>query len=652
MRRLAYALLAATWVAGIWIWFHRTPDAAPPKPVEPSVPALGVSSADPAKLDAAAAPRRPPTARHRQQVRGASPDEPVTVLHVRSSVGLPLIEVEGSVPGGEWERAGVLGDTLELEPGFSSFLLRAAGHLPLEVRHEMREVVLEPDALLTLEAPHIRSWAQDVRALRDPDWVIGGAEWSRADAARRSGALAEFPDADHLLFAFSPSVIASEFPGDADLSFARADGSQVRLRVHATSGLRATWRVPPADLANCAPLDVRIEGTSPDSSWTHLRLQRLDPASSAPQREDYAWGSVEIARGEAPSFADPLHGRPKDAHLDAVALGARFLLCGQDADEHYGSICFVHDGNARTLVLQVPLVIRGMAVDAKDSKPIFHTQVCVVPDDPSTARAWRGEDFGFGVDGGLFEIRLPHDWARVQCAALDPPERFLLDVCAAGHRSRRVVIERDGRREIDVGVVGLERNLTPIVIGDSEFHPQLSVDVEGLSFADRPEEQWGVAHAIYVPNDEREIELAVESGSDAADPLVRCRDLISGEATTRPFARKLGEKLLMALGPEPLALSLGAEGKYRMLPRSVRRVSIECAELPKDGVAWTLGWRGGGTWAGFRHVVSKGAVMEAVALPEMATELWWSAGEAPPDLCKRPGGVLVLSQGAQSLVLR
>ncbi len=652
MRRIAYVLLALIWVAGIWIWFHRTPDAPLPKPVEPGVPAVEPAPAVVAKLDAPAPPRRPPTARHRQQVRGASLDEPVTVLHVRSSVGLPLIEVEGSVPGGEWERAGVLGDTLELEPGFSSFLLRAAGHLPLEVRHEMREVVLEPDALLTLEAPHIRSWAQDVRTLRDPDWVIGGAEWSRADAARRSGALAEFPDADHLLFAFSPSVIASEFPGDADLSFARADGSQVRLRVHATSGLRATWRVPPADLANCAPLDVRIEGTSPDSSWTHLRLQRLDPASSAPQREDYAWGSVEIARGEAPSFADPLHGRPKDAHLDAVALGARFLLCGQDADEHYGSIDFVHDGTARTLVLQAPVVLRGMAVDALDSKPILQTQVRVGPEDSSEAREWIAEDIDFGGEDGRFEIRLPQDWARARSAAVEAPEKLVLELCAAGHRSRRVAIERNGRREIDVGALVLERNGNPIVIADGGNQPQLAVEAEGLSFADRPEEQWGVAHAFYVPDDQREIELAIADGADLAEPLVRCRDLVLGEATARAFTRKLGEKLLITLDGEALALSLGPEGKYHMLPRSARRVSVECAELPKDGGTWTLGWRGGGTWAGFRRVSAKGAVTDAVVLPEMATELWWSAGEAPPELCKRPGSTLVLTQGAQSLVLR
>jgi hypothetical protein len=200
--------------------------------------------------------------------------------------------------------------------------------------------------------------------------------------------------------------------------------------------------------------------------------------------------------------------------------------------------------------------------------------------------------------------------------------------------------------------VSLEGNRTPIVIADSEFQPQFSVDVEGLSFADRPEERWAVAHAMYVPDDEREIELAVEDGPDAAEPLVRCRDLVSGEESARPFVRRLGETLLMALGPEPLALSLGADGKYHMLPRSVRRVAIECAELPKDGGAWTLGWRGGGTWAGFRHVGSKGAVVEAVALPEMATELWWSAGEAPPELCKRAGGVLALSSSPQTLVLR
>src|SRR5690349_22233108 len=100
MRRFAYVLLALIWIAGIWIWFHGRPDAPAPKPLAPSVPALEEESTTVAKLDAAETPRKPPITRQRRPIPSARAEEPVTVLHVRSSVGLPLIEVEGRVADG------------------------------------------------------------------------------------------------------------------------------------------------------------------------------------------------------------------------------------------------------------------------------------------------------------------------------------------------------------------------------------------------------------------------------------------------------------------------------------------------------------------------------------------------------------------------
>jgi hypothetical protein len=130
-----------------------------------------------------------------------------------------------------------------------------------------------------------------------------------------------------------------------------------------------------------------------------------------------------------------------------------------------------------------------------------------------------------------------------------------------------------------------------------------------------------------------------------------CWNLVSGEITARPFVAQLGELLLLGAGGEALAFRRGELGHYHQIPRTLHNVTVQCAKLPEAGV-WTLGWRGGGTWAGFRIVNKHGEVAAGLALPEIATELWWSAGEAPPELCKRQGGALALSNGPQSLVLR
>src|SRR5690242_21551282 len=133
MRRFAYVLLALIWIAGIWIWFQRAPDAGPGPSVPPSVPALEAQPVPAAKLDSAAAPRKLPTARHRQRIPAPSGEATPAIVRVKSSVGLPLLWVEVSVAGEDWQRVDLPESGLEVELEAYPLRVRAAGHLETDV---------------------------------------------------------------------------------------------------------------------------------------------------------------------------------------------------------------------------------------------------------------------------------------------------------------------------------------------------------------------------------------------------------------------------------------------------------------------------------------------------------------------------------------
>src|SRR5262245_8993245 len=131
MKRLAYALLAMIWIAGIWIWMR-------PEPQERATPALQpCASAEQATLSEANAkpgapsPHAPlaPAARHRQRVASDAEAVPLARLRVKSSVSLPLLYVEVSIAGEDWIEVDLPEEGLEVEPSAYPLRVRAAGHL-------------------------------------------------------------------------------------------------------------------------------------------------------------------------------------------------------------------------------------------------------------------------------------------------------------------------------------------------------------------------------------------------------------------------------------------------------------------------------------------------------------------------------------------
>jgi hypothetical protein len=230
---------------------------------------------------------------------------------------------------------------------------------------------------------------------------------------------------------------------------------------------------------------------------------------------------------------------------------------------------------------------------------------------------------------------------------LAPPERFTLVASGKGHRSVTLEFAWEGRRSVDLGTIALSPNPRPIVLGSEELGLAGAVDVSALAFGDEPALEWAVKHLVSRGSGGYELELDFADEQLSAVP---CSDLRSGERATRPFTRGLGELLCFSAGDQAYAFRLEKE-EYRALTRTLRGVRIECESLPDSG-AWTIGWSGGGTWAGFRRVNAKGPVLDTLALPGIATELWWSAGGAPPEVSKCAGGTLALGDRPQTLVLR
>lgn len=649
MRKLAYLLLAVFWIAGLALWFSRPRSQAALPEGSRAEAAPVVPRAEALESSAAPARPRPAPAAHRQRLATAAPEAEMVLLHVSSSVGLPLLSVEGRIGEGEWQRADLLDGTLEIESDSPAFRLRAAGHLETEVPAGAREVVLVPDALLTIESPHLRPRVRGLGVFQHARASMAGDDFERLLRIQGEGVLAEFPDADHLLVAFSPARLAEAYPGDVEVEFACQDGPKVELQLHPQSGLRAYWRMPAEDSTRTAPLDLALTDEGPRPSAIDLKLHALDPDPAGDATLEFAWGRVQLALASLPDFPSAIYGKPDRTRLEGVPLGKRYAVTGTDSNGRFGRIEFVHDGAERTLVLQAPFTVTGRIVDARDSSALARSDVRCFPVERPDDRDWFVREDGHDEELGRFELHLPGSgWdAQGGAGVLAPPERFTLVASAKGHRSRSLEFAWDGKRSVELGPIALAPNARPLVLGSEELGLAGAVDVAALSFGDEPELAWAVKHLVSRGFGEYELELDF---ADEGGTQLPCTDLRSGERSTRPFTREFGELALFSAGGQAFAFRREKD-EYRGVKRNLHAVRIECEALPDSGV-WTIGWSGGGTWAGFRKVSAKGPVVDTLALPEMATELWWSAGDAPPALCKSLGGKLALERGAQALLLR
>ena len=647
MRRFAYGLLAACWIAGIWIWFRREDAAPTPAPLAPRAPALETPTAVAAKLEAPAQPRKLPSARARRRIASSPEAVPLELVRVRSSVGLPLIEVEVSIAGEAWQRVDLPQSGLEVEPEAYPLRIRAAGHLETEAARDAQEVVLEPDALLTVESPNLRTRAIGLTTLSRRQLATSNEEYTRTLHITTAGLLAEFPAADRLLVAFSPERLAPVLSGDVDVSFQLPDGRPLEFAVHPLAGLRARYALPADDMSGTAPLEVEIVDEGERPGWIRLWLADLEHASARATREEFAWGSVTTGERQVPAFPDPLWGRPSLSRVESLALGRRYALCAQDENEHYAEIEFVHDGAERKIVLQTPYTIVGRAVDAASGAGLGRPDVRGYPLGHPEDRDWFARS-GPSDEVGGFELHVPgSSWGRQGAVPpLVAPERFTIVVSAEGHRSRELEIAWDGQRRIDLGNVALARSAETILVEMNDLLLWPWVDIGACTFSNEPALEWTLRHVVLCAQGDLELELAY--AGTAADVL--CRDLLSGESRTLPFAVPASALLLLCAGDEALAFRRGEKGRYEIVARTMQNVAVQCERLPDAG-RWTLGWRSGDTWARFRTVDRTGPVLQGVLLPGIATELWWSAGEAPPDVCGRAGGRYQLGAGA-TVVLR
>lgn len=663
MKPLAWLVIALAWLLGLVLWTWpaqrsrgRSAEASAEASAAPHADASSVARPSRPERDATAGATTPSPAIVRASTaasgaRRSAADEPAAMatLHVSSSVGLPLLWVEGRLDGGEWVRADLLDGKLEIEADSPAFGLRAAGHRETEVPSGVREVVLEPDALLTLEAPRLRGRVRGLGVFQHARASLSGDDRERLLRIQEGGVLAEFPDADHLLVAYSPARLAEAYPGDVEVEFACADGPQVELHLRPQPGLRAFWTLPAEDTTRTAPLDLALTDEGPRPSSIELKLHALEADASGETTLEFPWGSARLALASPPEFPGVIHGKPERTRLESVPLGRRYAVTGTDSNGRFGRVEFVHDGSERTLLLQAPFTVSGRIVDARDASALGRSDVRCFPRARTDERIWFAREDGYDEEQGRFELRLPgSSWdAQGGAGVLAPPESFTLVASAGGHRSVELDFAWDGRRSVDLGTIALAPSARPLVLGSEELGLEGAVDVAALTFGDEPVLAWAVKHLVSRGHEQYELELDF---ADEAQTSVACTDLRTLERSTRPFPREFGELALFSAGGQAYAFRR-VDGEYRAVRRALHAVHVECEALP-DSSAWTIGWSGGGTWAGFLTVRAKGPVVDTLALPELASELWWSAGEAPAQLCNRAGGKLALASGAQTLVLR
>ena len=275
-------------------------------------------------------------------------------LEISSSAGFELDEIEVSTPTGYWEsvpldergRARVHGRELPFE-------LRAVAHANALATTADELVVLEPDALLTLEDPGGLLRATAPRKWSEPELLVRDRVLQRHDGARALLAIAED---------------LTDSGDELDFEWPLADGGLLELELVPSAGLRARSETPllpehraegdlvvealRADESPCGPISARIEAVE------RPEKRNLVDARGA-RCGELRWLELEGSRLEV--------GSGPRATFAGLPLGVTFVLTVlEPGTGATAQVRVLHDGTPITVTLDGGRRVVGRLVPADE----------------------------------------------------------------------------------------------------------------------------------------------------------------------------------------------------------------------------------------------------------------------------------------------
>lgn len=601
-------------------------------------------SSDPGQLALDA--RKEPEASAREPESGALPteaSEASTSISIRSSAGLPLAFAEIQEGDEPWKRRDMNEGRCELGGVALPCRLRAPGHAPASVERLGGEIVLEPDALLVLEAPGLRACAQGIEPFRG--WV--GPKGERgAETEEQLARLASFgfSDDDRWSIAVTSKLLAAWRPDrKLAVSLERHDRRRIEILFDALPGARASWSPPCADQLDVAPLDLTLDWPEGGiAGEVELRLWVMrQSATGVDTRSVLPWGSVAI--GALSSAFLQTRSKPDS---DTVALGPwpKGATYGLTASDHasgaYGGMVFEHDGSPRTLSMHPGFAILGrISVPDGVASPTRARMLWEYRTTDRGRSVWRGalQVGPFGI-GEQFEAHLVQQVPIERTVDLEPPSILDLKVDAPGFETFHKTYSTGGTRRFDCGVVELKPLVPQLVLAPGSHIDERSIEWRQLRVDARPDVSWTIRSARRQLDESLAIFLFRNTDAEPGEDRFRFSSDRTGDDDWGDFPENPGGFALIESGSEGVCLRRLADGRYESVATIRCTLDVECRSMPTGGGPWIVGWQ----WQGLSFAASRitpefegERTHVELSIPEDGVTLWWSGNEFPPDA--KPG---------------
>lgn len=560
-------------------------------------------------------------------------------LSFRSSSGLSLASVELEVEERSWQRRPLEEGRCRIDERRLPLRARAPGHLPELASRAGVEVVLEPDALLTIESEGLRTCLRTIDPVGwqiDEDSAPDVRDYYRTQIAEHL--TYGFLDTDRWALAVSPRELSSFLGGEQEIMVILEwrDRRRGNINFRPSPGIRAVWQPPCEELRSLTPLDVVLvrPPSAPRGKVDVMLCSDGDHWYSTNVSHE-PWGDVHLRDPRAWDVHLRLPSDRDGIRVEDLPVGQRCLLAASDrASGASARMSFAHDGSGRTLTLVESVVLRGR-VDVPEGfqrpKRARFTWEEVGLDGQSGPRL-NGRVADLDEVGG-FELRgwmtnFPGNPELWQPA----PAAVALQVDAIGFREAATTVPLDPSGSGDAGILKLSPEIAPIRLRPDHGLDLAHLRWSGLRISSAPEMRWEIRGWHEGNDGGLDLCLTTAGIDEEGRALTRFTQAHDGKDGALLFPPGPFDWVIIDHpGSEGFAFRRGAEDRFEPVHEQGYEVEVDCRAMPSEDWVWTLRW----IWRGLRRNVEwfrADAVGERRILrftaPEEEVELEWLASKA------------------------
>ena len=588
----------------------------------------------PAAVDAAHAPRQ--GLAESSLAHESNPEVSAHTLLVRSSIGLPLPFVEWEARENDWRRQDLDHSRCEIGRMKLPCRIRAPGHTASLATKAGEEILLEPDALIVVEASGLRSCLGTIRPY--DDYITDHEdEASMRPELRRTIAWGWISDDRWALAATSELMEEAVGRGQPLYVMLRwRDGQIAEIEFAPKAGARGSWTAPCGPVIDAAPLDVHVvRPAGTESGRIALRIRPAARQDSVGRVEEYRWGKVNLHSREHFWQDETIPSESQDAHIAGVPEGQSLSLIVRDEKSSaYGRLLFDHDGSPRTLVLRSAFEATGRLVSGTTATPVTTSDVWwQFKEGEENVWGWQAQaqSLALGPDGG-FTLRGPGAPLTSEDASLDPPAHLLIHIAAPGYKPFERLYDTGGVSRFDCGEIRLTPVAGEIVLAPTEGLSTKSVRWQGVMISSAPGIWWTIQDAAPAPDGRLTIFFA---RSEEHPDLLRVWE--KSNTRERAWPSDPPERILIHVllddGDTAWGFERRSDGCYVAVPRGDHEIDAECRSLPSEGQGWQIGIQWHGIWDSVKSVSAQRLGQHVhlhITTPREGAILYWSPHGRPP----------------------